>query len=293
MSEDFYFSEREKGSLPRDRREINQGFWNGFIVLFRRCVNEGYLTEKFPEKCGLYPYACYTHAIYLALDAEIPSVEWHLKEDRVPQTLEVVDLVEFFYRYVSKPTRKERHESFEHEHILAFDKVAGRQEYLSDVNRLFRRNRLVYELQANGQVQYIAPIVLREALISTTFRTEDPELNRLLELAREKFRDPALEMRREAVEKLWDAWERLKVIEEAPNKDKKQRIIALLTKAVPQEKFRDHIEKEAAALNVIGNEFAIRHSEKEVLNESDYLDYLFFRLFALIQLLLRRTKRGE
>ncbi|GAG54361.1 unnamed protein product, partial [marine sediment metagenome] len=170
---------------------------------------------------------------------------------------------------------------------------AGEQQYLKDVNRLFRRNRLAFELQGDGKVVRLEPVVLREALASTVFQSEDQGLTRLLNLAREKFRDPDVNIRREAVEKLWGAWERLKTLEPGP--DKKKQIEALLTRAIPQSQseFRERVNQEAIALTNIGNDFAIRHTEtnKIVISESEFLDYLFHRLFALIQMLLRRTNR--
>lgn len=59
---------------------------------------------------------------------------------------------------------------------------------------------------------------LQEALASTIFTTGDQDLDRLLETAREKFLNRAFEIRKEGLEKLWDAWERLKTIE--PGADK-------------------------------------------------------------------------
>jgi hypothetical protein len=50
--------------------------------------------------------------------------------------------------------------------------------------------------------------VLREELASAQFRTGEEELDRLLEKARKKFLNPDVSTRREALEVLWDAWER-------------------------------------------------------------------------------------
>ena len=43
----------------------------------------------------------------------------------------------------------------------------------------------------------------------------------------------------------------------------------------------------------IGNEFNIRHKETDriKLERVEYIDYLFHRLFALMELLLKRTDR--
>ena len=53
-------------------------------------------------------------------------------------------------------------------------------------------------------------------------------------------------------------------------------------------KFREALEGEAIALTNIGNNLRIRHSEtsQEGLARSEHVDYLFYRMFSLIQLIL-------
>ena len=138
----------------------------------------------------------------------------------------------------------------------------------------------------------VAPVVVREALRSTVFRTGDADLDSLLDVARAKYLDPDVNIRKESLEKLWDAWERLKTIE--PGKDKKESTKALLDKAGSEVAFRQVLEREANELTGIGNTFRIRHSEtnKVPVKVSEHIDYLFHRTFSLIRLLLRATGRG-
>lgn len=290
---DSYFSEREYGFPPRNDEKINQGFWNGFRTYIEARISDGSLAERFPINCyeTPVPIDCDESAIKLALQSEVSSINWPFSDD-MPDSLSVLDMVEFFYRSISKPSKREYHPFFKHNHLISFDKNAGQQEYLDDVNRLFRRNNLAFELKEEGKVIRLGPVLLRGALVKTVFKTEDEELNRLLELAREKFCDPDVKIRREAVEKLWDAWERLKTLEKGS--DKKKQTAILFTKAISDPEFRKCIDEEAIALTKIGNDFAIRHTEtnKVIISNSEDLDYLFHRLFALIQLLLRRTGRG-
>jgi len=292
--EDSYFSERELGLPPRNKDKIDKFFWGGFIAFVQVKINDGSLAERFPLNCPDEPIIIGSDdaSIKLAFQAEFPSIKWPLNLSNLPDTLSVLDMVEFFYRDISKPVKKEYHPFFKHNHLLLFDQKSGEQQYLRGVNRLFKRNRLAFELQGDGKVVRLEPVVLREALSSAFFQSKDQELNRLLELAREKFRDPDVSIRREAVEKLWGAWERLKTLEPGPNK--KKQIETLLEKAIPQSEFRECVNQEAIKLTKIGNDFTIRHTEtnKIVLSESEFLDYLFHRLFALIQMLLRRTNRG-
>jgi hypothetical protein len=99
----------------------------------------------------------------------------------------------------------------------SYDQEKGRARFQDDVNLFFQRNGLAFELK-DGEVTRIAPAVLHEALEKAIFNTRDNELDRLLETAREKFLHRSLDVRKEGLEKLWDAWERLKTIERGANK---------------------------------------------------------------------------
>jgi hypothetical protein len=105
----------------------------------------------------------------------------------------------------------------------------------------------------------IAPTFLQEALADTVFRTKDAALDEMLETARHKFLNRELAVRLESLEKLWDAWERLKTVE--PGRDKKAKATALLDRVTAEPTLRQTIEEEATALTGIGNKFMIRHTE--------------------------------
>jgi hypothetical protein len=151
---------------------------------------------------------------------------------------------------------------------------------------------MAFELR-DGEILRIAPAALQEALATAVFRTGDAHLDEMLEDARTKFlnRDP--KVRRESLEELWDARERLKTIE--PGKDKKAQVKALLDKGAQDPALRQQLlEDEAGALTAIGNNFMIRHTEttKTPISQSGHVDDLFHRMFALIRLLLKATNRG-
>jgi hypothetical protein len=110
----------------------------------------------------------------------------------------------------------------------------------------------------------------------------------MLETARRKFLDPDEAIRREALEALWDAWERLKTL---GGQDKKTQAAAMLEAAAGRSspKLRQALDTEARQLTIIGNSLQIRHSEtgQERIARSEQVDYLFHRLFSLIQVILR------
>jgi hypothetical protein len=113
----------------------------------------------------------------------------------------------------------------------------------------------------------------------------DATLDELIRGAIAKFKDPAPATRKEGLERLWDAWERLKSLEVEGNK--RVSVKALLDRAANGQ-FRSLLEAEATALTATGNAFQIRHFEagKAAIEQAAHVDYLFHRLFALIHLLL-------
>jgi len=286
--DDTYFSDRERGPQPRMNEKITSPAWGGIIAIVESMMSKGYFGIEFPWECpdGEGTIGSNERVMGLALQGDIPDIEWPLEERLLPSTLAILDLVEFCHRHVAKPTSYGFHSYYKHNH-LSFDREEGQGEFRSRVNQVFARNGLAYELQEHGQVVRFAPPILQESLRSTTFSTGDPDLDAMLETARVKFLAPDPKIRQESLEKLWDAWERLKTLE--PGKDKKASMQAMLDRASPEPNFRATLDQEARELTRIGNSFQIRHTERSQipLALDEHVDYLFHRLFALILLLLR------
>jgi hypothetical protein len=129
----------------------------------------------------------------------------------------------------------------------------------------------------------------------TSSPTGDAKLDELLRDAATRFLSRNPQDRADALEKLWDAFERLKTLENPS--DKKASITALLAKAAGGGVlFHGHLEAECVDLTKIGNDFQIRHFEvnKQPLPApiETSVDYLFTRLLSLIAYLLRKTGRA-
>lgn len=309
-----YFSDREKGAYPRTNEKISLNVWLGIRAKILTLIETGSFGYKFPEECedgGGNVIGTNKRLMSDVLKAEIPDIleerkissDWdedyvetvnilwdRYKQDTVPSTLTILDLIEFSYKNIAKPIQKNNHSFFKHYH-LAFNRDEGQEEFRQDINRIFARNGIIFDLQQNGQIIRLAPPILREKLSEVIFNTRDNELNGILESARTKYLDPDISVRRESLEKLWDAWERIKTIE--PAKDKKQSVKRLLDKASSETNFRQVLEEDAIKLTAIGNQFQIRHSEvnKTPVNKSEHIDYLFQRLFAMIYLLLKSLEK--
>ena len=291
---DRYYSERLAGEAERESQDIAEAFWGGFVSFVQSRSRDGWFSERYPLHCFEAPLPVETdeEALGRAFSAHNPNVPWPLESQNVPTTLDALDAVEFFGRVVSMPTQRAYHDYGRHNHITSFDRAHGFEEYRTEINTMLRRCGHPYEMDASGRIQRLGPPVLREGLESAVFSSGDAELDRLLETARRKFQDPDPQVRAEALEKLWDAWERLKTI--LPG-DKKIGVKALLDAAVAEPTLRERVEREARELTDIGNSFMIRHSEtdKVPISESEHVDYLFHRMFALILMILRARRRGS
>ncbi|MGD0786268.1 MAG: hypothetical protein ABR969_10715 [Sedimentisphaerales bacterium] len=283
-----YFSEKEKGPIARTQQTISSNVWGGIVALIQSMISSGAFGEDFPDTCpdGQGPIGTDANAFSLVLKSEIPNITWPLPNDPYePDTLMALDLIQFCYRAASKPIQGSYHSFFRHYH-LRFDREAGRIEFIEKINRIFSRNGLAYQLNEDGNIVRLSPPVLDEHLCSAVFRTGDTTLDEMLEESRKKFLNPDIVVRREALERLWDSWERIKTLDDPANK--KQSVLSLIKRASADDNFRSMLNNEAKSLTGIGNTFHIRHTEVSQirLKDSKHIDYLFHRLFALIQLLL-------
>lgn len=297
-----YFSDREKGVTARTKEEISPVAWGGIIAGIEVAISDGSLGFAFPDVCpdAGGPIGTDFHKFFPALAAEIPSVEWPLDAKRPLSLLSILDLIEFIHKNIAQPTQGEYHPFFKHHH-LSYDRGAGQEAFRNKINTIFARNGIAFELhpvpsktpkgralgEFTGVIRRLGPPVMRDLVRSAVFHTGDTDLDAMIETARTKFLNPDVMVRRESLEKLWDAWERLKTL--LPASDKKSAVKALLDRATLEPKLRNVLEQEAKLLTEIGNTFQIRHSEttQTPLDKDSQVDYLFHRLFSFIWLLVQ------
>jgi len=299
-----YFSDRENGPRARTEQVITPTVWAGIVGTVQALINNGGFGLRFPERCpgGQAICGCDPDALAATVKTEIPGLTWPLETTRVieegwisechpfaPETLFILDFIEFVYASIAKPIPGKHHDYFNHHH-LTFDQQAGQEEFRATINRFFARNGIAFEMLLTGRIIRVLPVVLGEELKRAVFRTGDITLDNMLEECRTKFTDRNPLVRREALERLWDAWERLKSLAD-PN-DKKKSIKIILDAIASELTLRARLEKEATELTLIGNSHLIRHSEINQIPviDVDHVDYLFHRLFAMIQLMLRKKR---
>lgn len=286
------FTERHGAARPRIAEALDEATRNGLLALVSARIDEEWFGLAFPSKCGDgYAYAG-TDLQKLEQTMKGYSVVWprRIADDDPPSDGQVFDLLEFAYEVIAEAKDPYYHSYMSHSHY-SYDRETGREKFTHDVNRMFERNGMAFELKG-GEIQRIAPDVLHEDLAASVFMTGDSALDGLLEAARHKFLNRSIDVRRESLEKLWDAWERLKTLD--PGRDKREGVKALLDVAAADPTLRAGLEHEARELTDIGNTFMIRHTEtdKIPITESAHVDYLFHRMFSLIRLLLKASGRS-
>ena len=125
-------------------------------------------------------------------------------------------------------------------------------------------------------------------IIKKNVEIEEPGLKELFNQAFSLYRSSKIPDKQTAVEKLWDAFERLKTYYEP--EDKKSSVSKIIEKISNNNpNYKKLLNDEFAELTTIGNNYRIRHHEMNKINivDSNYYDYFFQRCFALIDLALK------
>jgi hypothetical protein len=144
----------------------------------------------------------------------------------------------------------------------------------------------------NGQVERL---VENESLIKTVERqvqaVKEKGLKDLIEDAISLYKDPNTDRIKDATEKLWDAFERLKTYH--ITMDKKSSAEKIVTDASSgNANFEKMLNDEFGALTRIGNEYRIRHHETNKIEITDinHYEYFFNRCLSAISLILKYLK---
>ncbi|MEX2283672.1 MAG: hypothetical protein WEE89_14400 [Gemmatimonadota bacterium] len=286
------FTERHGEGKPRLAETLDEPTREGLLTLVSARIDEEWFGLSFNEKCGDgYAYAGTDLTRLGGTMKGFGIISPHdVLRTNPPTDGQLFDLLEFSYEFIAEAKDPQYHSYMSHSHY-SYDRDSGRAKFTNDVNRVFERNGMALELK-DGEVVRLAPAVLQEALAASTFRSGDSTLDDMLEVARHKILNRSIDVRRESLEKLWDAWERLKSLE--PGRDKRESAGRLLDKAAGEPTLRARLEEEAIALTNIGNTFMIRHTEidKILITDSAHIDYLFHRMFSMIRLLLKASCRG-
>lgn len=175
----------------------------------------------------------------------------------------VIDAIEFFEKYCNS-------------------------DFAADINTIFNLNSISLRLN-NGKIE---SLVTSHITNSSLASIDEAGLKELLQEASRYYEKENLNI---AVEKLWDAFERLKTYY-SPTLDKKKSVSRITENmSGNNEVFKELFENEFHELTRIGNNFRIRHHETTKLDIEDnrHYDYFYKRCLSLITTAIQYLNNGR
>lgn len=275
-----YFSDAEFGARPAVLDELPPEAWAGICATFDRFADQQYFAAEFPEQCPDGKGVCGTSMAGLRglLLSHIPKFDDWPRDRRQPDTLTAMDLVEFGWRNVQGPSVRSHHDYFDHDHLV-FDQDEGRRRWRSEINLILERNGVALRLDPIGTVSRIGTPAVQTLTRSPLRSSGDDQIDDKIATALRKYSDPDVAVRLEALEALWDAFERIKTV--LPG-DKKQSVTSLIDSVTTDQPARDLLNDEFTALTKIGNTYRIRHHETDRHPvDPAIIDLLFARALAV------------
>ena len=153
----------------------------------------------------------------------------------------------------------------------------------SIINEIFMLNHVGFELK-NKRINSSEIAILNDIA-----KIDEMGINELIEIANSLYREHNYLL---AVEKIWDAFERMKTYY-SPELDKKKSATKIIDKlSNGNVKYRELFDKEFKELTNFGNDYRIRHHEKNKIAINNDLQYKYFylRCYALISVVMDLLK---
>lgn len=205
----------------------------------------------------------------------------------------LLDYIEYFSKYIKDIVHKDWHSYYRHNELYFADRYDAKVmifvEFQKEINIIFKKTGLLYTLTNNRVIERtIDNEVLTENIVKQIKNVNEEGLKSLLQEAIKLHKSPKPDQNYIAVEKIWDALERLKTYN--IGEIKKRSLEKILNEvAHNNQTFIELFNNEFRALTDIGNNFRIRHHEtnKTDIIDVKYYDYLFNRCMSLIALVIQ------
>ena len=296
----------ERNNLRKEIEKTYDISPDAYKLLFKTCARYLiHLAWLFPLYCpddGVSIYSYSEHDLIEELRFEIPSLVddegfinpvitkdiWTNEETSNYDQYAILDFIEFIYQNIKDFSVGYHHSYFNHTHIDFLKTNNETATFLQDINKMFKRTGLLYTLKENGEIERIVlnASIIKEAL-DTIDNLQDKSLKELINDAISSFLKPGPKNIGNAVEKIWDAFERAKTY--YVGLDKKSSSLKLIsTISEGQNEMVEVLNKEFKELTELGNSFRIRHHEtdKTEFVSDAHREYFFNRCLSLLCLLL-------
>lgn len=295
-----YYTQRHGLRKPVEKTDIIS--FDVYGVLLNCCKSYFIsLAWKFPVQCpdGKGIYTVDQKELDSFLKVEVPSLYRKFSgELSVPGAGEqvnkndlfsILDLIECIYYYCGSYIKKDYHGFFKHHHLVFNNSSYEKNVFCAEINEIFEKTGLQFILKNTGAVERVVDnSVLTMEIENDVAQIEERGLKELVQEAIMAYKSPHPASRKESVEKIWDALERLKTYYSAI--DKKASIAKIITDMSDgQTAFQTLFNEEFVALTKIGNGFRIRHHETDKIEIEDekHYDYFFNRCLSLIALAIQ------
>lgn len=201
----------------------------------------------------------------------------------------LLDFIEFVAHNIKDISKRETHSYFMHEHLHFRDSQDIVHSFTKEINGIFNKTGLLYFLNERHEIERIVENeVLTDDIEKTINAAKEIGIKELLQEAITLHKSPLPNDNKNAVEKIWDAFERLKTYFTAMDKKASaDKIIAIASGSTKE--MGTLLKTEFQALTTIGNEYRIRHHETNKIDITDIrqYDYFFNRCLSIITLSLR------
>lgn len=203
----------------------------------------------------------------------------------------LLDLIEFIGLNCKDFKIGTYHSYFGHSHIDLLETSQVFMEFQKDINDMFNITGLLFILTDNKRIERVLEnnVVLSEArgLIPSI---KEQILKQLIEDAISLFLSPDPKEHKLAIDKIWDALERIKTYYSPDKKNSVDQLVKAM--GAGQGDFEKLFDDEFDALTNFGNKHHIRHYETdsiEIVAEEHY-EYLFNRCLTLIVTAVKSLK---
>lgn len=212
-------------------------------------------------------------------------------EDKYDQYA-LLDYIEFVAKNLKDVKEEWNHPMYKNYKIIeCFDTYKVFNDFKNEINELFLEAGLLYKLTNKKIIERIVentPLTIE--IEESINQVSESGVRELLKDAIALYKTPTLSARKDSVEKIWDALERLKTYYSA---DKKQSVPKLIKDmGNSEDEFIEIFKEEFTKLTSIGNNFRIRHHEINKIDITDlkHYDYFFNRCLSLIGLAIQYLK---
>lgn len=171
--------------------------------------------------------------------------------------------------------------------IEFFAKHTMSDDFEAQINAILKLNEMAFQLNNGKIVNTFDTQINQNSLVSV----QEVGLKELLQEASKYYEENSLQI---AVEKLWDAFERLKTYYCSPNIDKRTSANKIVKDmGNNQQPFIELFEREFRELTTLGNNFRIRHHEttKTDIQDKRHYEYFYKRCLSLISTAIQYLDR--